>query len=124
MRSLFLSLSLFLGSVAYAQQVLSPDKNIKVVVKMQQAGQGGLGQPYFKVLYKSKGTYIEVLPASPLGISREDQQFVSNLKLIGESKPVIVHDKYEMLTGKRKLCTHFPITQTPVFQLKMKRRPM
>src|SRR5438067_13272433 len=104
MKSLFLFLSLFLGYAGYAQQVLSPDKKIKVVVKMQPAGQQGFMQAYFKVLYKSKGSYIEVLPASPLGILREDQQFVSNLRFIGESKPVVVHDKYEMLTGKRKLC--------------------
>jgi hypothetical protein len=26
---------------------------------MKQAGQKGLGQAYFKVLYKSKGTYIK-----------------------------------------------------------------
>ena len=101
MKSLFLFLSLFLGSLGYAQQVLSPNKKIKVVVEMQPMGKGGLGQPFFKVLYKSGKGYIEVLPASPLGILREDQQFVSNLKFIGEGKPVAIHDKYEMLTGKR-----------------------
>lgn len=116
MKSIFFILSFFLGSVGYAQQILSPNKKIKLVVEMQPAGQKGLGQAYFKVLYKSKEAYIEVLPASPLGISREDQQFISNLKLIGESKPVLVHDKYEMLTGKRKLCENFGTEKTFNYQ--------
>ena len=83
---------------------------------MQPADAKGLGQAYFKVLYKNKETYIEVLPASPLGIVRADQQFVSNLKFIGESKPIVIHDKYEMLTGKRKLCENFGIEKTLNYQ--------
>lgn len=116
MKNLFLVLSLFFGSVGYAQQVLSPNKKIEVIVEMQPAGQKGIGQAYFKVLYKSKGAYVEVLPASPLGILRSDHQFVSNLKFIGESKPVAVHDKYEMLTGKRKLCENFGTEKTFKYQ--------
>ena len=116
MKCLFLVLSLFLGSVGYAQQIVSPNKKIKVVVEMQPTGPKGLGQAYFKVQYKSMGTYVEVLPASPLGISRADQQFVSNLKLIGEGKPVPVHAKYEMLTGKRRLCENFGTEKTFNYQ--------
>lgn len=112
MKSLFLALSLIFSSVGYAQQILSPNKKIKVVVEMQQAGQGGSGQVHFKVLYKKGSAYIEVLPSSPLGISREDQQFVSNLRLIGEGKAVAVHDKYEMVTGKRKRCENFGTEKT------------
>lgn len=116
MKSLFLVLSLFLGGAGYAQQVLSPNKKIQVVVEMQPTGQKGSGQAYFKVLYRKGSGYIEVLPASPLGILREDQQFVSNLKFMGESKPVAVHDKYEMLTGKRKLCENFGVEKTFSYQ--------
>ena len=112
MKSLFLALSLIFSSVGYAQQILSPNKKIKVVVEMQRAGQGGSGQVQFKVLYKKGSAYIEVLPSSPLGISREDQQFVSNLRLIGEGKSVAVHDKYEMLTGKRQFCENFGTEKT------------
>ncbi|MGZ3754089.1 MAG: glycoside hydrolase family 97 catalytic domain-containing protein [Mucilaginibacter sp.] len=116
MKALFLILILFFNSGVFAQQVLSPDKKIKVVLEMQPGGQKGLGQVYFKVLYKSGEAYIEVLPASPLGILREGQQFVSNLKLVGESKLSAVHDKYEMLTGKRKLCENFGIEKTFYYQ--------
>ena len=116
MKSFFLVLSLFLGSVGYAQQVVSPNKKIKVVVEMQPSDGEGLGQPHFKVLYKKGEAYIEVLPASPLGILREDQKFVSNLKFIGEGKLIAVHDKYEMRTGKRKLCENFGVEKAFNYQ--------
>ena len=116
MKYLFLALGLFWGLMGYAQEVLSPNKKIKVVVEMQSASREGLGQAYFKVLYKSKGTYVEVLPASPLGILRADQQFVSNLKFVGEGKPVAVHDKYEMLIGKRRRCENFGTEKTLSYQ--------
>ena len=77
MKSIFFARSLLLSSLGYAQQVLSPNKKIKVVVEMLPEGQGGLGQAHFKVLYKKGEAYIEVLPASPLGILREDQQLGS-----------------------------------------------
>lgn len=59
MKFLLLVLSLFLASVGYAQQVLSPNKKIKVIVEMQPTGPKGLGQAYFKVEYKSKGTLLK-----------------------------------------------------------------
>ncbi|WP_259067135.1 glycoside hydrolase family 97 N-terminal domain-containing protein [Mucilaginibacter sp. X4EP1] len=83
---------------------------------MQQEGTSGLGQVYFKVLYKSNGAYTEVLPTSPLGILRADQQFVSNLQLVGEGKPIAIHDKYEMLIGKRRLCENFGTEKTFNYQ--------
>jgi hypothetical protein len=116
MKSLFLVLSLFFSCVGYAQEVISPNKKIKVVVKMQPIGPKGLGQAYFKVLYKSNGTYVEVLPASPLGILRADQQFVSNLKLVGGSRSTAVHAKYEMITGKRRFCENFGTEKTLHYQ--------
>ncbi len=105
-----------MGSVGYAQQVVSPNKKIKVIVEMQPSDGEGLGQPHFKVLYKKGEAYIEVLPASPLGILREDQKFVSNLKFIGEGKLIAFHDKYEMRTGKRKLCENFGVEKTFNYQ--------
>jgi hypothetical protein len=123
MKSFFLVLSLIFSSAGYTQQVLSPDKKNKVVIEMQPAGQRGLGQAYFKVLYKKEAAYIEVLPASPLGILKEDQQFVSNLTFMGESKAVAVHDKYEMRTGKRKLCENFGVEKTLNYQ-KSSKQPL
>lgn len=116
MKYLFLALGLFGGLMGYAQEVLSPNKKIKVVVEMRSASREGLGRAYFKVLYKSNGAYVEVQPASPLGIIRADQGFVSNLKFVGESKPVAIHDKYEMLIGKRRDCENFGTEKTFSYQ--------
>jgi len=105
-----------LGSMGYAQEVLSPNKKIKVVLEMQSDRPDGQGQAYFKVLYKTSKGFVEALPASPLGILRGDQQFVSNLKFIEETKAVAVHDKYEMIAGKRKLCENFGTEKTFSYQ--------
>lgn len=118
MKKYFLFLSLLI-SVGYAQQIISPDKKIKVVLEQkstQNKVTRGEGQLYFKVLYKKGTSYIEVLPFSPMGISRTDQQFVSSLKFINEGKPVTVHDKYKMSAGKSQLCENYGTEKTFSYQ--------
>lgn len=110
MRSFFVLLSMSILSLAAikAQEISSPDKHIKVVVTMQKASdEGTFGRVYFKILHEKASGYVEVLPNSRLGIIRSDQRFVDSLRLVGESKTVAVHDKYEMICGKRKTCENF-----------------
>ncbi len=72
----------FLSSLSInAQEIVSPNKNIKVAVSEKASG-----QVFFKIMYKKDSKYVEVLTYSPLGISRKDQQFVDNLILVKESK--------------------------------------
>ncbi|GGF67437.1 glycoside hydrolase family 97 protein [Wenyingzhuangia marina] len=87
-----------------AQEIVSPNKNIKAIVSKKESDKNSFGQVYFKILYKNKSKYIEIIPNSPLGILRDDQQFTDNLKLISESKSKEVNQKYEMISGKRKWC--------------------
>ncbi|MBN2029642.1 glycoside hydrolase family 97 catalytic domain-containing protein [bacterium] len=96
----------FLGALALnAQEVVSPDGNIKVILGMENAASNqSLGQASFKVLYKRNSEYVEVLPNSLMGITRQDQQFVDDLVLVKELKANEIHDKYTMLCGKRKIC--------------------
>lgn len=54
-----------------------------------------------------KSEYIEIMPSSPMGILRDDQQFTDNLKLVSESKEV--NQKYEMISGKQKICDNLGI---------------
>ena len=105
MKCISLIVCLFISSIfsINAQEILSPNKKIKVIVT---ADNTSFGQVYFKILYKNKTEYVEVLPNSPMGITREDQQFTDNLKFIGESQSKEVNQKYEMISGKRKLCTN------------------
>ena len=94
--------------VIKAQEIVSPNKNIKVVLVTKKASnEKSSGQIFFRVMYKKDSDYIEVLPNSPLGISRKDQQFVNNLNFIRQSKSIKIHDKYQMICGKRKLCENF-----------------
>lgn len=109
MKSVFFFLFCFSISLAgSAQEIVSPNKHIKVVIIAPKASINKPGSPvYFTVLYKKGSEYIEVMTKSPLGISRKDQQFTDNLRLVGESRITEVHDKYEMICGKRKQCENF-----------------
>jgi len=101
-------LILLISSISFisnAQEIVSPNKNIKVIVLSKRTADCSTSGPLcFKVLFKKGSKYIEVLPQSQLGISRTDQQFTDHLKLTAESKAVSIHDKYEMICGKRKIC--------------------
>jgi hypothetical protein len=93
-----------------SQTITSPDKKIKVELKFKSGydkKSPASGQVYFKIIFNNGKEYIEALPESPLGILRKDQEFVTNLKLTGESKPIEIHDQYEMICGKRKSCENF-----------------
>lgn len=105
MKYIGLIVCLFISSIfsINAQEILSPNKKIKVIVT---ADNNSFGEVYFKISYKNKAEYIEVLPNSPMGITRNDQQFTNNLKFVNEAKVKEVNQKYEMISGKRKLCTN------------------
>lgn len=110
MKHFIFLLSLFVinSFVINAQEVFSPNKNIKVIlVSKKTSDKKSSGQVYFRIQCKKGSEYVEVLPNSLLGILRADQRFADNLKFIEESKAVEIHDKYEMVCGKRKLCENF-----------------
>lgn len=107
MKHILLATLLFISTffIVNAQEIVSPNKNIKVIVISKSASdKSNAGQVFFKILYKKGSKYIEVLPESNLGISRTDHQFKDHLKLMAVSKSVTIHDKYEMICGKRKVC--------------------
>jgi hypothetical protein len=88
-----------------AQEIVSPNKNIKVVISVEKASDNKSAYPvHFKVLYKKGAAYIEVIKSSPLGITRNDQLFTDDLRWVATSGKKDVHDKYEMICGKRKQC--------------------
>ena len=108
MKQIFFFIFSFSISVAgNAQEIVSPNKSIKVVINAQKVSANEHAYPMYKVLYKKGSEYIEVIKNSPLGISRRDQQFTGNLRLVSESKIKEVHDKYAMVCGKRKNCENF-----------------
>lgn len=105
MKYIYLSICLLISNVylVNAQEMVSPNKKIKIIVTSQkESDEKSFGQPLFKVVYNNS----EVIANSTLGIIREDEQFTDNLKLIGESKTKEVNQQYEMVSGKRKLCAN------------------
>ncbi|HEX3024493.1 MAG TPA: glycoside hydrolase family 97 N-terminal domain-containing protein, partial [Chitinophagaceae bacterium] len=105
MKHLLMYAAIFFITIdSYAQEIISPNGKIKVVVSLPNKNSQEI---YFTTLYKIDGKFAEVMHASPLGINRTDEQFVNNLQLIKESKSISIHDKYQMICGKRLLCENF-----------------
>jgi len=115
MKQTVIFLSFILSSfVINAQEITSPNGKIKVVLNLPD--KNASHECFFKALYKVENKFVEVLPDSKLGINRTDEQFTNNLQLVNESKPVSVHDKYEMICGKRQLCENFGNEKTFSFK--------
>jgi len=115
MKQIFIFLFSILSSfIINAQEIISPDGKIKVVLNLPDKNVSH--NLFFKALYKIENEFVEVLPDSKLGINRTDEKFANNLHFINESKPVSIHDKYEMICGKRHLCENFGIEKIFSFQ--------
>jgi hypothetical protein len=108
---LFFTLSSFFIN---AQEIISPNGKIKIVLNLPD--KNASQNLFFKILYKVENRFVEVLPDSKLGINRTDEQFANKLHFISESKPVTIHDKYEMICGKRQLCENFGTEKIFSFQ--------
>jgi Glycoside hydrolase 97/Glycosyl-hydrolase 97 N-terminal/Glycosyl-hydrolase 97 C-terminal, oligomerisation len=110
MKLIYLLILLFISTsfAINAQEVLSPNKNIKVeLFSKKRSNKMSFNKVCFRVLYKMNSEYIEALPNSVLGIVRNDQRFTDSLKFVGESQATEIHDKYELICGKRKSCENF-----------------
>ncbi|EKU25993.1 glycoside hydrolase family 97 protein [Xanthomonas translucens pv. graminis] len=74
--------------------VLSPDATLRAQVSVDAAGSA-----HYRVLRDGR----EVLLRSRLGLVRDDADFSRGLQLIEVSPVAAVHDRYELLTGKRRI---------------------
>lgn len=88
-----------------AQEIISPNGKIKVV--LNSPNKNPSHECFFTILYKTGNSFVEVLTDSKLGVSRIDEQFTNNLDFIAASKSVSIHDRYEMICGKRRWCENF-----------------
>ncbi|QNH17704.1 alpha-glucosidase [Xanthomonas sp. SS] len=74
--------------------VLSPDATLRAQVSVDAAGSA-----HYRVLRVGR----EVLLRSRLGLVRDDADFSMGLRLLAVSPVEPVHDRYELLTGKRRI---------------------
>lgn len=94
LRSVFALALLFSGAFA-AEPLRSPDGQIAVAFELRAAD----GAPLYHVLRNGR----TVLRDSALGLARDDVDFSRGLKLLSSSPVTPVEDRYELLTGKRRL---------------------
>lgn len=94
------SLSLF----AQRTTVQSPDQRISVALFSTR--NNDVGGWYIKTFYNNNGAVSEVIPHIDLGLSRSDQDFSKELKFIKAGKPVLIHEQYTALHGKKSVCTN------------------
>ncbi len=107
------------GKMSVAQttwEVKSPDGRAAISVKLIDPGQAadypaGKTRLYYEVKYD--GTVV--LPLSPLGITRKDQDFVDAVGFLREEGLRSRFEAYPMMHGKRRACSYEAKERTLVF---------
>ncbi len=91
---------------AFAQKVSVVSPNKKVTIELYNTQNAEAGEWYLKVLYSNNGKVCESMPQVALGLSRADQIFSKELKLLKAGKTVLVKEQYTALHGKRSQCSN------------------
>jgi hypothetical protein len=100
----------------------SPEANVVVTLALtapKQAAEYPANKVrlYYRVEHVGPaGDRAEVLPWSPLGITREDESFVDGLKFKSLSKVSEIDETYSMPHGKRSTCRSLAREQSFVFE--------
>jgi len=71
---------------------------------------------YNVVDVKAVGNAVEVIEASPLGLTRADADFTSGLEFVTAGEPHQIDETYTMLTGKRRVIHHQASEQAFTFR--------
>jgi len=79
-------------------ELLSPDGTIKVTIKNTLLD--SVSKLSYRVEKIQGDSLVEVIGTSPLGIVRNDNSFVANLKIISEQKDNDINDTYTLKSGK------------------------
>lgn len=97
---------LFSVVLAFGQKatLVSPNKAINIALFGEQNNNSG--NWYLQVNNYNKDKATEIIPKINLGISRSDQDFSKELKLIKVGKTLLINEEYNALQGKRSKCTN------------------
>ncbi|HLN22207.1 MAG TPA: glycoside hydrolase family 97 catalytic domain-containing protein [Bacteroidales bacterium] len=83
--------------------LVSPNNKISIALFNRQSSD--IGEWFLKLNYVNDSV-SEAIPYITLGLSRNDQDFFKELKLIKTGKPVLIKEEYTALVGKRSHCTN------------------
>jgi len=85
-----------------AVSVQSPNQKINVALNCRQ--NSNTGEWFLSIAYKNGDSAVEVMPAIDLGLTRADQSFGKQLRLLQTGKPKYIHEKYNAVHGKKSVC--------------------
>jgi alpha-glucosidase len=91
---------------AFPQKVTIVSPNQKIIVELQDQQNAGAGGWFLKVSYNDNDKTSTAILRINLGLSRSDQDFSKELKLLKTSKPLLITEQYSALHGKRTLCSN------------------
>lgn len=98
---LFITLSIFIVSPVFSQNAVLHSPNMKIDVALFCQQNGNSGNWYLQVDYNNNNKSSVVIPRIDLGLSRSDQDFSKDLKLLKTKKVKLVTEEYHALHGKR-----------------------
>ncbi len=88
---------------ARSQQLTVLSPNQKIIVTLNQLH---TGEWYLKASYSNNEKIADAIPRIDLGLSRSDQDFSKELKLLKATKPLLITEQYTAIHGKKSLCTN------------------
>ncbi len=71
---------------------------------------------YYRIEHGAEENRTEILPWSPLGITRDDQAFVDGLEFQGQSEVAAIDEAYTLPHGKRRVCRSLARQQAFTFE--------
>ena len=98
---------IFSGTLsAFSQNVSVVSPNQKIIVDLLNQQNPDKGEWFLKVSCKYKSSISVVIPEIILGLSRSDQDFSKDLRILKTGKQVLITDHYTLLHGKRSECSN------------------
>ncbi|NOY60873.1 MAG: glycoside hydrolase family 97 protein, partial [Calditrichaeota bacterium] len=85
-------------------ELLSPNGNIRLVVKLANLNKPGYPADKVRLYYRVEFGKKIILPFSPLGIRRRDQDFIDGLQFVSASGVSTIDESYKLAHGKRSEC--------------------
>ncbi|MGC8886486.1 MAG: glycoside hydrolase family 97 catalytic domain-containing protein [Verrucomicrobiia bacterium] len=90
-----------LSSSAQSWTIVSPDGNIRSVVKYDE-GSDSESLIYYTEVF-SGGVWYKMVDESPLGVKIDDREFVKSLSFVSATEQKLFQQTYEMPHGKKRL---------------------